>query len=79
MGPLGAELAPMARGNSLLRNLPGRFQRVSGLEPPELLVERAGWGWGGQFVDFDNDSWLDIHALNGYYTAPELPGLRPDL
>jgi hypothetical protein len=42
-------------------------------------VERAGWGWGGQFVDVDNDGHLDIHALNGYYTAPELPGLRPDL
>jgi hypothetical protein len=79
MGALGAELAPMARGNSLFRNLPGGFQRVSGLEPPALLVERAGWGWGGQFVDVDNDGYLDIHALNGYYTAPELPGLRPDL
>jgi hypothetical protein len=30
-------------------------------------------------VDVDNDGHLDIHALNGYYTAPELPGLRPDL
>jgi hypothetical protein len=79
MGALGAELAPMARGNSLFRNLPGGFQRVSGLEPPALTVERAGWGWGGQFVDFDNDGYLDIHALNGYYTAPELPGQRPDL
>ena len=79
MGPLGAELAPMARGNSLLKNVPGEFRRVSGLEPPALLVERAGWGWGGQFVDVDNDTYLDIHAPNGYYTAPELPGLRPDL
>jgi hypothetical protein len=79
MGPLGAALAPMARGNSLFRNLGRNFERVSGLEPPALLVERAGWGWGGQFVDVDNDGHLDIHALNGYYTAPELPGLRPDL
>jgi hypothetical protein len=79
LGEAGRDLAPMARGNSLFRNLPARFERVSGLEPPALTVERAGWGWGGQFVDVDNDGWLDIHALNGYYTAPEVPGTRPDL
>ena len=79
MGELGTELAPMARGNSLLRNMAARFERVSGLEPPKLTVERAGWGWGGQFVDVDNDGFLDIHALNGSYTAPEVPGVRPDL
>jgi hypothetical protein len=78
-GALGAELAAMARGNSLLRNRPGRFTRVSGLEPPALLVERAGWGWGSQFLDVDNDGDLDIHALSGYYTAPTLPEAQPDL
>lgn len=61
----------MARGNSLYRNDGDRFERVSGLERPRLLVEAAGWGWGGQFVDLDNDSDLDIHTLSGYYTAPE--------
>ena len=66
--------ASMARGNSLLRNQPGAFARVSGLEPPALTVERAGWGWGSQFVDVDNDGWLDIHALSGYYTSPPRPG-----
>jgi CubicO group peptidase (beta-lactamase class C family) len=69
----------MARGNSLFRNLPDRFARVSGLEPPALLVERGGWGWGGQFIDVDNDGDLDIHSLSGYYTAPALPGTHPDL
>ncbi|HUD71484.1 MAG TPA: VCBS repeat-containing protein, partial [Dongiaceae bacterium] len=72
-------LASMARGNSLLRNAPDRFVRVSGLEPPALTVERAGWGWGSQFVDVDNDGWLDIHALSGYYTSPPRPGSQPDL
>jgi hypothetical protein len=72
-------LASMARGNSLLRNQPDKFVRVSGLEPPALTVERAGWGWGSQFIDVDNDGWLDIHALSGYYTSPPRPGSQPDL
>jgi len=79
LGALGEILAPMARGNTLFRNLPDRFVRLSGLEPPALLVERGGWGWGGQFVDVDNDGDLDIHSLSGYYTAPALPGTHPDL
>jgi hypothetical protein len=79
LGPLAAEAAPMARGNSMFRNLGDRFVKVSGLEPPGLLVEKAGWGWGGQFMDVDNDGCLDIYALSGYYTAPQLPGSHPDL
>ena len=79
LGPLAAEAAPMARGNSLFRNAGERFVKVSGLEPPGLLVEKAGWGWGGQFMDVDNDGFLDIYALSGYYTAPQLPGSHPDL
>ncbi len=79
LGPQGESLASMARGNTLFRNLGHGFTRVSGLEPPALLVERGGWGWGGQFVDVDNDGFLDIHSLSGYYTAPESPGSHPDL
>lgn len=79
MGARAATLAPMARGNSLFRNVGDRFARVSGLEPPALLVERGGWGWGGQFVDVDNDGYLDIYALSGYYTAPAIRGQQPDL
>jgi len=79
MGPHAAEVAPMARGNSLFRNLSPRFVKVSGLDPPALTVERAGWGWGSQFVDVDNDGYLDIYALSGYYTAPPLSVFQPDL
>jgi len=79
MGEMAAEMAPMARGNSLFRNLSPRFAKVSGLEPPALTVERAGWGWGSQFVDVDNDGYLDIYALSGYYTAPPLSVSQPDL
>ena len=67
-------LAKMARGNTLFRNageLAGeRFEVVSGTEPPALAVEEAAWAWGGQFLDADNDGFLDVFALSGYYTAP---------
>ena len=60
-----------AQGNSLLRNLSGAFERVSGAEPPALAVTTGGWGWGSQFVDIDNDGYLDIYALSGYITVPK--------
>lgn len=68
----------MARGNSLFRNDLTNFIKVSGLEEPAMMVEKAGWSWGGQFVDVNNDGYLDIHALNGYYTSPRENKL-PDL
>ena len=75
---LDPRLGQMARGNSLFHQAAGRFTKVSGLAPPALTVENAGWSWGGQFVDIDNDGFLDIHALSGYYTNPRERGL-PDL
>ncbi len=67
-----------AHGNSLLRQVPSdsmmaerHFEKVSGLTAPDLLVEKAGWGWGSQFMDVDNDGYLDIYALSGFYTAPK--------
>ncbi len=68
---LDARFAQMARGNSLFRNSGNRFEKVSGLTPPYLMVEEGGWGWGSQFLDVDNDGYLDIYALSGYYTAPK--------
>jgi len=68
---LRPEYNQMAHGNSLFRNEGGKFAKTSGLDAPALLVEKAGWSWGGQFVDFDNDGDLDIHALSGNYTAPK--------
>ncbi|MCP5058536.1 MAG: VCBS repeat-containing protein [bacterium] len=58
----------MAHGNSLFRNTGERFELVSG--KGGLEVEIAGWSWGGQFADFDNDGFLDLYALSGYYTTP---------
>lgn len=65
------EFLKMAGGNTLFRNEGDRFSHVSGVAPPALMVEKAGWGWGSQFCDFDNDGFLDIYALSGFYTAPK--------
>ena len=72
-GRAGAAFAPLARGNSLLRNGSEGFSLV--VDSP---VEDGGWGWGGQFLDFDNDGDLDIYALSGYYTPPREVALPED-
>ena len=61
-----------ADGNRLYRGRAGgRFDLVSGREPPAMLVTQAGWSWGGQFADLDNDGFLDIYVTSGYDTVPE--------
>ena len=72
-GRAGAAFAPLARGNSLLMNGSEGFALV--VDSP---VEDGGWGWGGQFLDFDNDGDLDIYALSGYYTPPREVALPED-
>ena len=68
---LDPRISMLAGGNSLFHNRGADFEKVSGTEPPSLLVEKSGWAWGGQFVDLDNDGFLDIYSLAGYYSAPE--------
>ena len=72
-GRAGAAFAPLARGNSLLRNGSEGFNLVA-----DSPVEDGGWGWGGQFLDFDNDGDLDIYAPSGYYTPPSEVALPED-
>ena len=72
-GRAGKTFAPLARGNSLLRNGSEGFTLVA-----DSPVEDGGWGWGGQFLDFDNDGDLDIYALSGYYTPPSEVALPED-
>ena len=79
MNEIDPKFGRMARGNSLFRNNTAGFEHVSSLERPGLLVEAAGWGWGSQFVDLDNDSDLDLYALSGYYTAPSAVELPIDI
>ena len=59
-----------AEGNRLFRFDGNKFLLVSGAKPPALAVTKAGWSWGGQFVDVDNDGFLDIYVASGYYSAP---------
>ena len=49
----------------------GKFKQVAGLEPSAMHVMDAGWSWGGCFADFDNDTFLDLYVLSGYFTAPK--------
>lgn len=49
----------------------GKFKQIAGLEPPAMTVMNSGWSWGGGFADFDNDSFLDLYVLSGYFTAPK--------
>ncbi len=71
----------MAAGNTLFRNEgPGKpFEKVSGRDPGTQQVEEGGWSWGGQFADFDNDSYLDLYTLSGYYSAPGDVAIKVDL
>jgi hypothetical protein len=68
---LNRMFAESAAGNFLYHRQPdGAFRQVAGPEPPAMTVSRAGWSWGGCFADFDNDGFLDLYVVNGYFTAP---------
>lgn len=69
---LQKNFAESAEGNWLYHQEPGgTFKLVSGLEAPALTVAKAGWSWGGKFTDFDNDGYLDLYVLSGYFSAPK--------
>jgi hypothetical protein len=59
----------LTRGSTLLRNNGnGTFSDVS----EKAGVRDAQWGWGAEFLDYDNDGKLDLFAQNGFVTG-ELP------
>lgn len=66
-------------GNRLYRRKENHFELTSGLKPPEHLVAKVGWSWGGQFADFNNDGFLDIYVPSGYFTAPDAVAGGDDL
>ena len=69
---LNKMFAESASGNYLYhQEADGKFKQVAGLQAPAMTVQKAGWSWGGGFADFNNDGFLDLYVLNGYYTAPE--------
>ncbi len=71
---LDRRFAATAGGNFLYRNQgDGTLERMSGGDGKPIPVHLAGWSWGGQFCDFDNDGHLDLYVSSGFYTPP--PGL----
>ena len=69
----------LATGNYLYRGNGEKFELVSGTSLESMQVAKAGWAWGGQFVDFNNDGFSDIYSPNGYYTAPSDIAVDMDL
>ena len=52
----------MFHGNRFYLNRgDGTFEEVS----EESGVANSGWAWGGVFLDYDNDTRLDVYVVNG--------------
>lgn len=52
----------LTRGSTLLRNnSDGTFTDVSSAAG----VRDTQWAWGAEFLDYDNDGWLDLWVTNG--------------
>jgi peroxiredoxin len=70
-GTLHDEMAIMklASGNTLYANDgTGHFKDVS----DKAGYFRAGWAWGGGFIDFDNDGWEDAFVVNGFISGSSM-------
>ena len=65
-------------GNELYKNEAGKFRKVSSLDGEGFHVEYGNWGWGSQWIDVDNDGWLDLYGPCGFYTAPPQVALPED-
>ena len=78
-GELDQNFRRSADGNRLYLNRDSNLKLASANDGPGLKVNRAGWSWGGQFVDVDNDGYLDIYVSSGYFSAPEIFASDKDL
>ena len=68
-----------ADGNRMYKNEDGKLKLVSANDGKGLKVHKAGWSWGGQFADFNNDGFLDLYVCSGYFTAPQLYATDVDI
>lgn len=60
-----SQLQRFARGNSLFQNLGEEgFSDIS----VTAGVNLGRWAWSSNFIDINNDGWLDIAVANGYIT-----------
>ena len=75
---LDARIPKAAQGNTLFRNTGEGYELAEDSSGSPLGVEQAGWAWGGQFGDVDNDGLEDLYVPNGYYTAPPEAALDRD-
>jgi hypothetical protein len=56
----------LSRGSTLMRNNgDGTFTDAS----DTAGVRDAQWGWGVEFIDYNNDGWLDVYNANGMLTG----------
>lgn len=76
---LDPRFAEMAAGNFLYKRTGDGYELASGSSDINSPVAKAGWSWGGQFFDFNNDGFQDIYVVNGYYTAPDDIAVEMDL
>ena len=59
----------LTRGNTLFHNNgDGTFTDVA----DAAGVRDGQWGWGVQPLDYDNDGFLDMYAVNGFVSGPVL-------
>jgi hypothetical protein len=64
-----AVIDELSRGGTLLHNNgDGTFTDVS----DTAAIRDSQWGWGAEFVDYNNDGRLDIYNANGMITGPNL-------
>jgi hypothetical protein len=62
-----SERGYLFQNNNLRLNLmrgPGRFRNVA-----DAVVSDAGWAWGSQFGDLNNDGFQDLFVANGMISA----------
>jgi hypothetical protein len=69
----------MATGNRLFANDHGKFRLVVEPSGDVSAAGKAGWSWGGQFGDFNNDGRQDLYVCSGFFTAPEKYASTVDL
>ena len=80
---LGGDFDPRIRiaanGNFLYENKGGTFEQVAGLSADQKQVAKVGWSFGGQMLDLNNDTHLDMYVPSGFYTAPQTADTNVDL
>lgn len=78
-GNVDPRIQVSANGNRLYQHTGAGFDLVSGRDDAFAAVTNAGWSWGGQFADLDNDGYLDLYVTSGYLTAPQVISEDRDL